>query len=229
MQIAASRTESVVRSFFARTYSWMTAGLVLTAAIAYFTANNPAMRDFVRGAGLFLVLIQLGIVMFMSFAIRRVNSGMAGILFMVYAALTGLVFSGLFVRYAGADITVAFAVSAGTFGAMSLFGFLTKINLGAWGRFLMMALIGLLIAMIVNIFVASTPFTLIISGIGVLLFSAMTAYDTQMLRNLALNGFGDGEAHEKAAVYGALNLYLDFVNLFLFILRFVGIGGSSRN
>ena len=219
-------SESVVRSFMGRTYSWMTAGLLLTAIIAYLTSNNPAALDFAYRNTLILILLQFGVVMFLSFAIQRVNSLVAGVLFMVYAAVTGVTFSLILQRYTGADVTAAFATSAVTFGAMSAYGYFTKRNLSAMGNFLMYALIGLVVAMIVNVFVASGPFSLIISIIGVVLFAALTAYDTNRLRQMALSGVS-GEQAEKGAIYGALQLYLDFINMFLFILQLFAGGRRS--
>jgi uncharacterized protein len=219
-------SESVVRSFMGRTYSWMTAGLVLTAIIAFLTTNNESAQQWARNSSLLLIIAQFGLVMFLSFAIQRINSLVAGVLFMVYAAVTGVTFSLILQRYTGADVTAAFATSAVTFGAMSAYGYLTKRNLSAMGSFLMYALIGLVVAMIVNIFVASGPFSLIISLVGVVLFAALTAYDTNRLRQMALSGI-NGEAAEKGAIYGALQLYLDFINMFLFILQLFGGGRRS--
>ena len=223
---ATVASESVVRSFMGRTYSWMTAGLALTAIIAYLTSNNQNALDFARGNILILFIAQFGLVMFLSFAIQRINSLVAGVLFMVYAAVTGITFSIILQRYTGSDVTAAFATSALTFGAMSAYGYFTKRNLSAMGSFLMYALIGLVVAMIVNIFVASGPLSLIISIIGVVLFAALTAYDTNRLRQMALSGVS-GETAEKGAIYGALQLYLDFINMFLFLLQLFGGGRRS--
>ncbi|WP_425147046.1 Bax inhibitor-1/YccA family protein [Deinococcus sp.] len=221
----SAASEQVVRSFMGRTYSWMTAGLALTAIIAFLTSNNPAALDFAYRNTLLLIIVQFGVVMFLSFAIQRVNSLVAGVLFMVYAAVTGMTFSLILQRYTGSDVTAAFASSALTFGGMSAFGYFTKRNLSAWGNFLLYALIGLIVAMIVNAFVASGPLSLVISLVGVVLFAALTAYDTNRLKAMALLGL-QGEVAEKRAIYGALQLYLDFINMFLFLLQL--FGGSSR-
>ncbi|GGQ98747.1 Bax inhibitor-1/YccA family protein [Deinococcus ruber] len=218
-------TEQVVRSFMGRTYSWMTAGLALTAIIAFLTANNPDALDWAYRNTFLLILVQFGVVMFLSFAIQRVSSMVAGVLFMVYAAVTGITFSIILQRYTGADVTAAFASSALTFAGMSAFGYFTKRNLSAWGNFLLYALIGLVVAIIVNIFVASGPLSIVISLIGVVLFAALTAYDTNRLKAMALQGL-QGEMAEKGAIYGALQLYLDFINMFLFLLQL--FGGSGR-
>ena len=211
----------------ARTYSWMAAGLALTAGVAYMTAQNQELAMQVMGLRMPLLLAQLAIVFVLSLAAQRLPSAVAGLLFIVYAALTGLTFSALLYAYDPSAVTAAFLTTAGTFGAMSIAGFTIKKDLSAMGRFFLFAVLGLLVAMIVNLFVASSALTLGISIVGVLLFAGLTAYDTQMLRNLALSGV-QGEMAERAAINGALALYLDFVNMFLFILRLFG-GSSSRD
>ncbi|GBF04161.1 hypothetical protein DAERI_010333 [Deinococcus aerius] len=228
MQLTATRTENLVRTFMARTYSWMAAGLALTAGVAYLTAQNAGLAEQVMALRMPLILAQLVLVFVLSLAAQRLSSAVAGILFIAYAALTGLTFSSLLLVYSPAAVTAAFLTTAGTFGAMSVAGFVIKRDLSAMGRFFLFAVIGLLIAMIVNLFVVSSALTLGISVIGVLLFAGLTAYDTQMLRNLALSGVS-GEMAERAAINGALALYLDFINMFLFILRLFGFAGSSRD
>ncbi|GGL97626.1 Bax inhibitor-1/YccA family protein [Deinococcus aerophilus] len=214
-------TQDLVRTFMARTYSWMAAGLALTAGIAYLTAQNEAFAFQVMQWRLPLILAQLGLVFALSLFADRLSSAVAGMLFIGYAALTGLTFSALLFAYSPSAVISAFATTAGTFGAMSVLGFVIKKDLSAMGRFFLFALIGLIVAMIVNLFVASSILTLGISVIGVLLFAGLTAYDTQMLRNMALSGVS-GEMAERAAINGALRLYLDFINMFLFILRLFG-------
>ncbi|AFD24443.1 Bax inhibitor-1/YccA family protein [Deinococcus gobiensis] len=222
------RTQDVVRTFMARTYSWMAAGLALTAGIAYLTAQNEAFALQVMQWRLPLIIAQLALVFVLSLGAQRLNSGLAGVLFIAYAALTGLTFSALLFAYSPAAVISAFATTAGTFALMSVAGFVIKKDLSAMGRFFMFAVIGLFVAMIVNLFVASSALTLGISIVGVLLFAGLTAYDTQMLRNLALSGI-EGEQAERASINGALALYLDFINMFLFILRLFGMGGPSRD
>ncbi|SMB91271.1 Bax inhibitor-1/YccA family protein [Deinococcus hopiensis] len=226
MQLTATRTENLVRTFMARTYSWMAAGLALTAGVAYLTAQNQELAYQVMDLRMPLLLAQLAIVFTLSLAAQRLNSAVAGLLFIAYAALTGLTFSSLLYAFSPSAVTAAFLTTAGTFGAMSIAGFTIKRDLSAMGRFFLFALIGLIIATLVNLFVVSSALTFGISTVGVLLFAGLTAYDTQMLRNLALSGV-QGEMAERAAINGALALYLDFVNMFLFILRL--FSGSSRN
>ncbi|PYE52959.1 Bax inhibitor-1/YccA family protein [Deinococcus yavapaiensis] len=224
----ATSSVSTVRSFFNRTYSWMTMGLALTAGIAYLTSTNENLLGFVAENFLMLMLLQLGVVFGLSFLINRVSAGVASGLFVLYAALTGLTFSILPAIYPAADILAAFVTTAGMFGAMSLLGYTTKIDLTRFRGILLMALIGLVIASLVNIFLASGPLSWIISIVGVILFAALTAYDTQKLKELALSGVDASSATgEKLAVYGALTLYLDFINMFMFILRLFGLARSS--
>lgn len=216
-----------VRSFFNRTYSWMTAGLLLTAFIAWFTASNPGLQAFVLGVGLLpLILVQFGLVLFISFAINRINASTAGVLFIVYAAATGFLLSGIFLRYSSGTLATAFLSSALMFGAMSVYGYTTKADLSKLRTILFMGLIGLVIAMIINLFLNSGPFQYVISFIGVALFTVLTAYDTQRLKVMALTGMGDirTDTGEKMAVYGALQLYLDLINMFLFLLQLFGGG-----
>jgi FtsH-binding integral membrane protein len=223
-----ARTQDLVRIFMARTYSWMAAGLALTAGIAYLTAQNETFALQVMQWRLPLIIAQLALVFMLSLGAQRLNSGLAGVLFIAYAALTGLTFSALLFAYSPTAVISAFATTAGTFALMSVAGFVIKKDLSAMGRFFMFAVIGLFVAMIVNLFVASSALTLGISIVGVLLFAGLTAYDTQMLRNLALSGI-EGEQAERASINGALALYLDFINMFLFILRLFGMGGPSRD
>ena len=226
MQMTATRTESLVRSFMNRTYSWMAAGLVLTAAIAYITATNENLAYQVLSIRFPLLIVQLGVVLGMSFLLPRISSAVAGLLFMVYAVITGLTFSGLLMVYSTQAVYSAFGTAALTFGAMSVVGYVIKRDLSGMGRFFLFALIGLVVAMFINIWVGGAVLNLGISVIGVLLFAGLTAYDTQMLRNMALSGI-EGDNAEKGAIYGALSLYLNFINMFLFLLRIFGGGGRN--
>ncbi|GGK23371.1 hypothetical protein GCM10008955_16220 [Deinococcus malanensis] len=216
-----SGTADLVRTFMARTYSWMAAGLALTAGVAYLTAQNEALAMQVMALRLPLILAQLALVFVLSIFAQRLSSAVAGMLFIGYAALTGLTFSALLFAYSPTAVITAFATTAGTFGLMSVAGFVIKKDLSAMGRFFLFAVLGLIVAMIVNLFVASSALTLGISIVGVLVFAGLTAYHTQMLRNLALSGIS-GEQAERSAINGALALYLDFINMFLFILRLFG-------
>lgn len=219
--LSKTNAVDVVRTFLARTYSWMAAGLALTAAVAFIIAQNPVLTMQIMEWRMPLFFLQLGLVFGLSFLVPRIPSVLAGLLFMVYATITGLVFSALLFAYSPAAVITAFASTAGTFGIMSVLGFVIKKDLSGMGRFFMFALIGLIIAIIANIFLASSLMTTIISAIGVLLFAGLTAYDTQMLKNMALSGI-EGEGAERAAIHGALSLYLNFINMFIFILNLIG-------
>ena len=216
--VSSPQTLDRVRTFIARTYSWMAAGLALTAGVAYVTAANEPLALQVMSLRMPLLFAQLAVVFVLGFMAQRLSSTVAGLLFMGYAALTGLTFSALLLAYSPTAIFTAFGSTALTFGVMSAFGFMTKRDLSGMGRFLMFALIGLIIAMIINIFIGGSTMSLIISAVGVVLFAGLTAYDTQMLRNLALSGI-QGEQAERASINGALSLYLNFINIFLMLLN----------
>lgn len=219
-----------LRNFLGRTFSWMTAGLVMTAITAYSAASNEGLFAFVRSNYLMLVLLQLGLVFGLGFLINRINGATAGVLFSLYSVLTGLTLSGIFFRYAGSDITLAFVTAAGMFGAMAIIGYTTKMDLSRFGTILFMGVIGLVIASIANIWIGGSAFSMAIAVVGVIIFCALTAYDMQKLKEMALSG-GPGltqsDMGEKMAVFGALTLYLDFINIFLFLLRLFGGGRSN--
>ena len=169
-----------------------------------------------------LLLGELGLVLFISARIGHIASSTAVFLFMVYAVLNGVTMAAIFVAYTGTSIASTFAITAVTFGLMSLYGYVTKTDLSRFGNLLLMALVGVVIASVVNIFLHNSTLQLIISGVGVLLFTALTAYDTQKIKAQAAVMGDTGEPGAKVALLGALTLYLDFINLFLFLLRFVG-------
>lgn len=234
------RPEDSVRIFFNRVYGWMAGGLALTAAIAWFVGHNAGIQQVIFGNGivpLLLMVVELGLVIGLSAAIRRMSPQTAGVLFLTYAAINGLTLSSIFLVYAGQDITMAFLASAGMFLAMSLIGSATHADLSKVGNIAFFGLIGIIVLSVINLFVRNSGFDLLISIIGVVVFLALTAWDTQKLRRIALNldptgenpitmAGGNPEA-EKATVIGALMLYLDLVNLFLYLLRI--FGGRRRN
>jgi FtsH-binding integral membrane protein len=232
-----------VRSFMGRTYNWMAAGLVMTAAMAYLTLHSDAIKGFVFGGGLLpLMLAELAMVFILSLMLPRLSAGVAGALFIGYALLNGMTLSSVFLVYTSAAITSAFAVSAVTFILMSILGYTIKLDLSRFRSIAFMALIGLLVAMVVNMFLHSGPLGFVISALGVLLFAGLTAFDTQMLRRMALHGTAAGlaprqrggaatasvtgqfAASDKLAIIGALKLYLDFIMMFLFLLQLFGGG-----
>jgi uncharacterized protein len=203
------------------TYRWMTLGLATTGVVALAIAHSPAALDFLVGNRiLFFALLfgQLGLVVALSAMAARVSTPVAALMFFAYAALTGVTFSTLFLIYTASSIAATFFVTAGAFAGLSFYGTATKRDLSAVGRFGLFALFGIILASIVNFFLRSSGLDWIITIVGVLLFAALTAYDTQRLKEL----FRRGETSANLPLVGALTLYLDFINMFLFLLRFVG-------
>lgn len=203
-------------------YGWMTMGLLVTAAVALAVSNS----GFFPGQGMFIIAIfaQLGIVLGLSWAIERISATTAGMLFFVYSALTGFTFSIFFLVFSLGSIAAAFLSTAGVFGAMTIYGLTTKTDLTKMGSYLTMGLFGLIIASIVNIFLGSGPLDFIISIFGVLLFTGLTAWDTQRIAAMAATRKMkvDSDDTLKFSIMGALTLYLDFINLFIFMLRIFG-------
>lgn len=219
------QSQEIVRSFLQRVYIWMSGGLILTGLVAYYVSQSAEiMRFFFSHPSIFYLLLfsTLGIVLLMNLAINRLSTFVIGALYVLYASLIGLSFSILFFIYTMESIAQVFFISAGMFGAMSLYGFLTKLSLMSWGSFLTMGLIGILIALVVNLFIKSSFLSLGISVLGVFIFLGLTAYDTQKLKNMALGNQDLVNSSDKPAIYGALSLYLDFINIFLFLLRILG-------
>ena len=208
-----------------KTYLWMAMALVITGLTAYVVATNAAMTQFLfTHASMIwiLFLAEIGLVVALSAAIRKISLSAATLMFVAYAALNGITFSSLFYVYTMGSLASTFFVTAGTFGAMSLVGFFTKADLSSMGKLLLMALIGLIIASVVNIFVGSSGLEMIMTYIGVLIFVGLTAYDTQKIKQMFLTAPDASESTQKYAVLGALTLYLDFINLFLYLLRIFG-------
>lgn len=225
-----SREVTIVNAFMRRVYYWMAAGLSLSGAIAYLVLTSPAfMRLFFDPAtgptGLFWAALIGELVLVFAFIglIKRVSVGVAMAMFIAYAALNGITIGLVLLFYTGASVVKTFLVTAGTFGAVSVWASTTKKDLSAWGSFLFMGLIGVIIASLVNMFFRSPMMEWVISIIGVIVFTGLTAYDTQKLRAMVLEAANEVTI-SKMAVYGALQLYLDFINLFLFLLRLMGGG-----
>lgn len=203
------------------TYRWMTLGLGVTGLVALGVASSPAAIGLILSSPFIfygLLIAQLGLVFAFSAAARRASTPVVAAMFLVYAALTGLTFSTLFLVYTASSIAAVFFITAGAFAGLSAVGYFTKTDLSAIGRFAIFALIGIIIASVVNLFLQSSGLQWLVSVIGVLLFGALTAYDTQKLKEV----FASGEAHANMPLVGALTLYLDFVNMFLFLLRLFG-------
>lgn len=202
------------------TYRWMSLGLAITGLVAWFVSQSPAAIELVLGNRLVfygLILAQLGLVFAFNAVAVRASTAAAAAMFFVYAGVTGLTFSTLFLLYTASSIASTFLVSAGAFAGLSAFGAVTRRDLSGVGRFAMFALIGLILASVVNIFLASTALVWVTTLAGVAIFAALTAYDTQKL--LALYAAGEGG---NLALRGALTLYLDFINMFMFLLRLFG-------
>jgi FtsH-binding integral membrane protein len=213
--------ESVVSDALWRTYRWMTLGLATTGLVALGVASSPDAMSVILGNRMIifgLMLAQLAVVFSFSAIAMRSSTAVVAAMFFAYAALTGVTFSTLFLIYTATSIGSVFLITAGAFGGLSAVGLFTKTDLGPIGRFAIFAVIGLILASLVNIFLASSGLDWMISIAGVLIFGALTAYDTQKLKNL----FSQGEVHANMPLVGALTLYLDFINMFLFLLRMFG-------
>jgi len=225
-----------LRAYMLKVYNYMTSGIFLTGIISLFLFKLSAVvapdgsiagltsvgNALYNSALMWIVMLApLGVVIYMSFGIRKMSAAKAQMTFWIFAALMGASLSSIFLVYTGASITRVFFITAGTFGAMSIYGYTTKRDLTKLGSFLMMGLIGIIIASVVNIFMKSTMMYFVISILGVLIFVGLTAYDTQKIKNMYLVS-DSGEIMGKKAVMGALTLYLDFINLFIMLLRLFG-------
>ena len=212
--------------FLARVYGWMTAALALSGFTAYYTANNPVLIKMIFGSGygfFILALAEIAIVWILSRTIRRISVTGAVFAFITYSVLNGLTLSSIFFYYTGAVIARVFFISAALFAVMTIYGITTKSNIRSAGRYLMMALIGIIIASLVNIFMRSSMLDWIISIITVVVFSGLTAYDANKMMMAADRADGN-DMFKKAAIIGALELYIDFINIFLSLLRIFGRG-----
>ena len=211
-----------------KVYGKMTLGLILTALTSYFVAHNTAALNLLfatRGIIWILMIAELGLVFFLSARIDKLSTGTATVMFYIYSVLTGLSLAPIFLVYTGASIAKTFAITAVTFGSMTLYGYTTRQDLSKFGSILIMALIGLIVSVLVNVLLLHSPmFDLIISIVGVLIFVGLTAWDTQSIKRMC--AIADPSTMGKIATMGALSLYLDFINLFLYLLRFFG---GSRN
>jgi FtsH-binding integral membrane protein len=215
------RTIIAQNTLIRQVYAWMGAGLLVTALMAFFTISTPALLNGVVGNRLVfygLMFGELGLVVALSAAINRLSATAATFMFIAYSALNGITFSAIFLIYTADSISSTFLITAGMFGGMSAYGYMTRRDLTSWGSFLFMGLIGVVIASLVNIFMRSNSLSWIISCVGVIVFTGLTAYDTWKIKALAVGG-AEGR---KSAIIGALTLYLDFINLFLMMLRLLG-------
>ena len=226
VHISPEQAEAVQADFFGKVYGWMAAGLGLTGGVALFASSSQVLMHLVFGSRFVffgLIIAEVLLVGFMSSRLMAWSRGQVQAAFIGYALLNGITMSFIFLAYTSSSIASTFFVAGGTFGVMSLFGYFTKADLSGWGKLLGMALVGLALSLLVSLFWHNSLLETGISFIGVLLFVALTAYDTQQLKQMALLGITEGEeVSEKVAIMGALKLYLDFVNMFLFLLRLFG-------
>jgi len=233
---ATAAYDAGLRAHMLRVYNYMTGALALTGAVAYGVANTPALLNLfyhqvetANGVGFGPTLLgyvvmfaPLALVFLLSFRIYQMSQATAQLTFWTYAALVGASLASIFLFYTGASIALTFFVTAATFGAMSLYGYTTSRDLTGFGSFLFMGLIGLIIASLANMFFQSAAITFVVSVLGVLIFTGLTAWDTQKIKQVYYAVGGDSAVAGKAAIMGALALYLDFLNIFLFLLRFMG-------
>lgn len=221
-------TYDAVRPLIKWTYVWMIVGLVVTAIVAHFTLTSNVLMNMLMEGNvgiLYGALIgQFVLVIALSWAINKLSPPIAAVMFLVYAALNGFTLSIFGLVYTGESIALAFVTTAAVFGVMTVFAFTTSVDLLKYQSYLMIGLIGLLIALVVNLFLQSGPFETLISLAGVALFTALTAYDTQKLKNMAASPEfqSNGDMVARYSIFGALQLYLDFINLFIFLLRLLG-------
>ncbi len=223
-----------LRQYMLKVYNWMALGLALTGAVAFAVTSVPALSDLfylsapngrpiqMKLLGWIALFAPIAIVFFFSFRIHAMSAATAQGVFWLYAGLMGLSLAPTVAVFTGASVAKVFFISAGTFGAMSLWGYTTKRDLTGMGNFLIMGVIGLLIAMVVNLFLKSSAMSFAISILGVLIFVGLTAYDTQKIKE-SYDASDDGETATKKGIMGALSLYLDFINIFVFLLQLVGV------
>lgn len=221
-----SQSQVLTRSLMRNVYLWMTIGLSITGIVAWGTSQSPTLLASLSGSGAFIVLFiaQIGLVFFLSAQIMKMSPMTATLCFAAYAILNGLTMSYIFLAYTSQSIASTFFITAGMFGIMSVFAFTTKTDLSSWRNYLFMGLIGIVIASLVNMFLRSDGLSYIISYAGVVLFLGLTAYDTQKIKQMSdeMSGTASEPDYVRLSIIGALKLYLDFINLFLFLLRILG-------
>lgn len=216
-----------IRPLMRQVYTWMLLAMIVTAGVAVAVVNVPALFALATSTPIVIgaFIAQIGIVIVLSWAFNRLSAQTATILFFVYAGLTGFTLSLILLAYAGASVIAALASTTALFGVMTIVGMTTKMDLTKWGTYLFIGLIGLIVASVINIFLASSALEFLISLIGVVIFTALTAYDTQQIMRMAadpqINAMGEATL-TKLSIMGALRLYLDFINLFLYLLRLFG-------
>jgi len=223
MELVYSPSQIATR-FMYKVYAWMSGGLALTAVTASLASNTAWAQMLKQNTGLLLLLflVQLGLVATLSFFLTRLSYLTASLMFILYSGLTGLIFSTLFLAFTQSSLVATFIVTAAMFATFALYGYYTQSDLTSWGNILFMILIGLLIGLIINMFLKNSVFQYVLSACGVVLFSLLTAYDAQQIKNMCAQMLQNGHISRKVAILGALMLYLDFINLFLMLLDFGG-------
>ncbi len=226
--ISAERQWDVSAAFpvlMRKVYVWMTLALVITGITAYGVANSPGILQAIYTNKILffgMIIAEFALVIGVSAAINKLSLATATLMFILYSVINGALMSYIFLAYTASSVATVFFITAGTFAAMAVVGYTTKTDLSSMGKYLFMALIGLIIATVVNLFVKSDGMTLILSYIGVLVFVGLTAWDSQKIKQMLLQAPDAGEGAQKLALLGALTLYLDFINLFIYLLRIFG-------
>jgi uncharacterized protein len=221
-QVAVDRVDEGLRSYMLSVYNYMGLGLAITGLVAYFMAASGLYLSLAQTPLVYVVMFApLGFIFFLGAKIRTMSVGAAQLTFWLFAAVMGLSLASIFLVFTNASIARVFFITAGTFGAMSLYGYTTKRDLSAWGSFLFMGLIGIIIASLVNLFIASSALQFAVSVIGVLVFTGLTAYDTQRIKELYYE-LDSSDVMARKAIMGALSLYLDFINMFVMLLQLFG-------
>ncbi|MEX2650101.1 MAG: Bax inhibitor-1/YccA family protein [Alphaproteobacteria bacterium] len=226
--VVVQRTEAALydeglRAYMLRVYNYMGLGLAVTGLVAYAVANVPALFNAIFGTGLawVVMLAPLALVFLLGARVHKMSLGAAQATFWIFAALMGASLASVFVMFTGASIARVFFITAGAFGGLSLYGYTTKRSLSGWGSFLLIGLIGIIIASVVNLFIASSALHFAVSVIGVVIFAGLTAHDTQRIKTM-YDETADADHSGKTAIMGALSLYLNFINLFMLLLQFFG-------
>ncbi|MBI5324720.1 MAG: Bax inhibitor-1/YccA family protein [Ignavibacteriae bacterium] len=212
------------QDFLSKVYAWMVGGLLITSLTAWYIFSTGFWKQIVTNSILFygLIIGEVALVFILSSKVQKMTTFLAGSLFILYSAMNGLTLSVILAVYTAESVQQVFLISAAMFAGLSVFGFVTKKDLSGIGRFMFMGLIGLLLTMVINLIMGSSMLDFLISVVGVIVFSGLTAYDTQKLKEMYMVQFEGGETAAKASILGALTLYLDFINLFIFLLRLLG-------
>ncbi len=228
-QTTEFQSQSLTKTFMTNVFTWMFVAMALTAIIAYTAAGSISFMSMLKSEtggmsifGWIVMLAPFGLVLWMSAGFARMSANTMTLVFIAYSALMGLSLSFIFLAYTGTSIAKTFMITSGMFGLMAVLGYTTKTDLTKFGSIMMMGLVGIIIASLVNFFLKSSMMEYIISFIGVLVFTGLTAYDVQKLKNIGATAIEQGDTMRKVTLMGALTLYLDFINLFLFLLRFFG-------